>query len=36
MQQLEAMVMEEQVVELLIEKADATEKVLAFDEAMNG
>ncbi len=36
MQQLEAMVMEEQVVSLLIEKADATEKVLSFDEAMNG
>lgn len=36
MQQLEAMVMEEQVVELLISKADATEKSLSFDEAMNG
>lgn len=36
MQQLEAMVMEEQVVDLLIEKASATEKTLTFDEAMNG
>ena len=36
MQQLESMVMEEQVVSLLIDKADATEKVLSFDEAMNG
>ncbi len=32
----EALIMEEQVVRLLIDKADATEKVLSFDEAMNG
>ncbi|MFK8030811.1 MAG: trigger factor [Gammaproteobacteria bacterium] len=36
MQQIEAMVMEEQVVSLLIDKADVTDKELSFDEAMNG
>ncbi|MEM7081316.1 MAG: trigger factor [Pseudomonadota bacterium] len=36
MQQIEAMVMEEQVVNLLVDQADATEKSVSFDEAMNG
>lgn len=36
MQQIEALVMEEQVVSLLIDKADGIEKVMTFDEAMNG